>query len=82
MTAIQSALSGMQSADSQLDATASLIANSAFPTVPDAPNPPQDRVDLSIDMVNLLQARTNFAADVKVAHVADEIQKSTISMLG
>jgi len=82
MTAIQSALSGMQSADSQLDATASLIANSAFPTVPDAPNPPQDRVDLSTDMVNLLQARTNFAADVKVAHVADEIQKSTISMLG
>ena len=82
MTAIQSALSGMQSADSQLDATASRIANSAFPTVPETPNPPQDRVDLSTDMVNLLQARSNFAADVKVAHVADDIQKATISMLG
>ncbi len=82
MTAIQSALSGMQSADSQLDATASRIANSAFPTVPGAPNPPQDKLDLSTDMVSLMQSRNDFAANAKVAHVADEIQRSTISMMG
>jgi flagellar hook protein FlgE len=82
MTAIQSALTGMHQAESQIDATASRIANSPFPNVPGAQNPPQDQLDLSTDMVNLLQSRSNFAADVKVAHVADDIQKSTISILG
>jgi flagellar hook protein FlgE len=81
MTAIQSALTGMQQADSQLDATASRIANSPFPTVPGAQNP-QDLLDLSSEMVSLMQARTDFSANTKVVHVADEMHKSTLSMLG
>ncbi len=81
MTAIQSALTGMHSSESQIDAIASRIANSAFPSVPGSKDPPQDRLDLSTDMVNLLQTRNNFAADVKVARTADQMQKSTISIL-
>ncbi|MGA2185996.1 MAG: flagellar basal body rod C-terminal domain-containing protein [Bryobacteraceae bacterium] len=82
MTAIQSALEGMLKAETQLDTTASRIANLPFPTVPASQNPPQDIVDLSAEMVSLLETRNNFAANVKVAHVADDIQKSTLSILG
>ncbi|MGD0616302.1 MAG: flagellar basal body rod C-terminal domain-containing protein [Bryobacteraceae bacterium] len=83
MTAIQSALSGMQSAESQLDTSASQIANLPFPAMPgnsSAP-PPQDNVSLSTAAVNLLQARDDFAANAKVAKVADEVQQSTMSIL-
>lgn len=75
MTAIQSALAGMQEADSQVDQTASHIARIPFA------NTARDTVDLSSEMVNLLEARTNFAANTKVVHVADEIQQSTLSIL-
>jgi len=76
--AMQAALSGMNAAETQLDTAATRIANYPF-AVPPADS--GDIVDLSTDMVNLLQARDNFAADVKTAQVADEIQQSTISML-
>jgi len=76
--AMQSALDGMQSAETQLDTAATRIASYPF-AVPPANS--GDTVDLSTDMVTLLQARDNFAADTKVAQVADEIQQSTISML-
>lgn len=77
MSAIQSALEGMHQAETQLDQTAGRIARLPF-----SPATPQtDTVDLSTDMVNLLEARNNFAANTKVVHVADEIQKSTISIL-
>jgi flagellar hook protein FlgE len=65
----------MHEAESQLDTTASHIARIPFS------NSAQDTVDLSSEMVNLLEARTNFAANTKVVHVADEIQQSTLSIL-
>ena len=76
--AMQSALEGMQASETQLDTTAARIASYPF-AVPPANT--GDTLDLSTDMVNLLQARDNFAADVKVAQTADEMQESTISML-
>jgi len=75
MTAIQSALAGMQEADSQLDSTASHIARIPFASSA------HDTLDLSSEMTNLLEARTNFEANTKVVHVADEIQQSTLSIL-
>jgi len=78
INAMQSAVAGMNASETQLDTTAARIANYPL-AVPPANS--GDIVDLSTDMVNLLQARNNFAADTKVAQVADEIQQSTISML-
>jgi len=78
INAMQSALDGMQAAESQLDTTANRIAHYPFALPPANTG---DTVDLSTDMVNLIQARDNFAADASVAKVADEIQQSTISML-
>jgi flagellar hook protein FlgE len=78
ISAMQSALDGMQTAETQLDTTAARIANYPF-GVPPANS--GDTVDLSTDMVNLLQAGDNFAADTKAAQVDDEMQQSTISML-
>jgi len=75
MTAIQNALAGMQDAESRLDTTASHIARIPFA------NSAQDTVDLSSEMVNLLEARTNFEANTKVVHVANEVQQSTLSIL-
>jgi flagellar hook protein FlgE len=66
----------MNTAETQLNTTASHIAN-----LPSAASP-QDTVDLSTNMVNLLESSINFAASAKVVHVADEMQQSTLSMLG
>ena len=76
MTAIQSALAGMQEADRQVDTTASRLARLPFSNTA-----PQDTIDLSAEMVNLLQARDNFAANAKVVHVADSIQQNMLNIL-
>ena len=84
MSAIQSALSGMHAAETQLNRTASNIARlpaSASAAKDGDGDSDGDTVDLSADMVNLLQARNDFAANAKVAHVADQIQQSTINIL-
>jgi len=68
----------MQSATNLLNKTANNIARLPASVSRDADG---DTVDLSADMVNLLQARNDFAANTKVVHVADEIQQSTINIL-
>jgi flagellar hook protein FlgE len=78
ISAMQSALDGMQAAGTQIDTTAARIANYPFAMPPANSG---DALDLSTDMVNLLQASDNFAADTKTAQVADQMQQSTISML-
>jgi hypothetical protein len=72
----------MQQADAQFDATASRIANLPFPAVPGAQSNPPDNLELSANIVSLLQSRNYFDANAKVAHVADDIQKSTLNILG
>jgi len=72
----------MQSATNLLNKTANNIARFPASVSRDADGDNDgDTVDLSADMVNLLQARNDFAANTKVVHVADEIQQSTINIL-
>ena len=63
----------MHAAESSLNRTASRIAS--LPVAADS-------VDLSAEMVKMLQARNSFDANVKVAKTADEMDRSTLSMLG
>lgn len=67
------ALTGMDAAQSKLERTAVNVANAAEPT---------DQVDLSAAAVAMIQARDEFAINVKVAQTAMEMEKSLINVLG
>ena len=73
------ALQGLQQAQGQLENTAQRIARTGMETAP--PEAPGDSVDLSGDMVSLLSARNQFAANLAVAHTVDEMQKQTLNLL-
>jgi flagellar hook-associated protein FlgK len=76
MDVMSAAASGMQQAQATLEKTAQRVAQAGA-------NPAGgDTVDLSSEMVNLMAARQQFSSSVKVAHVADEMQKSLLDMMG
>lgn len=77
MDAIYTALGGLRQAENQLNSTASVLARSPFFT-----GPPQDEVSLSDQAVSLLEAKTSFNANIDSIKVADEMQKSTLSLIG
>ena len=87
MTSLSSALSGMNRAAGDLDDTARRVARAGH-SAPDATATPSsadsdgDSVNLSSDMVSLLNSRNNFEANTKTAEVSDQITQSTIHMLG
>ena len=68
-------LQGMNQALNSLNTTAQRVAQEPFAA-------PQDSVDLSTDMVNLIQARNDFAANAKVFRTGDEMAKTLLNMLG
>jgi flagellar basal body rod protein FlgG len=68
-------LSGMTQAMQQLDRTASRIAT------PETQNPQGDTVDLSSDMVALLQARQNFEANAKALHTENDLTKTMLDTI-
>lgn len=70
------ALGGLRQADDQLNRTASLLARSPFFT-----GTPQDKVSLSDAAVSVLDAKTSFNANLDTIKVADEMQKSVLSLL-
>lgn len=70
------ALGGLQQAEDQVNRTASLIARSPFFT-----GGPQDEVSLSDAAVSLLEVRNNYSANLDSIKVADEMQKSTLSLV-
>ncbi|MEO7144224.1 MAG: flagellar basal body rod C-terminal domain-containing protein [Bryobacteraceae bacterium] len=72
-------LEGMSRAESALNAVAGRIAQAPFSSLSATP---QDTVDLSSDMVSLLQARNDFTANTKVFHTADEMTRTLLSMIG
>ena len=76
MSALGSALEIIQRASASVDRTASRLAH---PADLDANG---DTLDLSGEMVALLQARTANEVGVKLAQTVDDLQKSTISVLG
>ena len=76
MQVMYTALGGLQQADDQVNRTASQLARSPFST-----GAPQDQVSLSDAAVSLLAAKSSFNANLDSIKVADEMQKSTFSML-
>ena len=77
MNAIDSALQGMQRAQTSLDGTASRLARPF-----DLSATASDQADLSAEVVNLLQAKKDFSANAKVAQTADGMQSALLSILG
>jgi flagellar hook protein FlgE len=72
-------LAGMNAAEASLNRTASNIAN--FGGTP-ANAPGGDTLDLSTDMIGLIEARNNFSANVKAAQTEDQMTQSLLKMIG
>jgi flagellar basal body rod protein FlgG len=75
--AMAAALEGIQKAELQVNRTAARLAR---PFAVDKSG--SDAVDLSAEMVALMEARNNSAASVKLAQTADEIQGALLNLLG
>jgi len=63
-------LQGLLKAEAAFERTASRIAKAGLET---EAAPPEDRVELSQEFVNLIQARNAFAANVKSIQTGDEL---------
>ncbi len=74
MIDFQTPLQGMDSASTSLDRAASRIAATGQPS--------GDSVDLSTEMVALIQARNDFGANVKAAQAMDEMSQSLLNIVG
>lgn len=76
MSNLSVSLEGLERGQERLQKVASRIAR-----LPQA-NTGTDTVDLSAEMVALLEAKNSFAANAKAIQTADEMQKSLFSLLG
>jgi len=74
------AAGGLDVAQSRFEKAATGIA-SAFDAAGTPATTPADTVSLSRQTVALLSARNEFSANLKVAHVADEMQKTLLNIL-
>jgi hypothetical protein len=72
------ALQGLQQAQAQLESTARRVA-SVGATTPDGAD--VDIVDLSSAAVSLISAKNQFASNIDVLKIADNMQKSVINLL-
>ena len=77
MQAISAALGGLHQAENLLNQTAARIAQS-----PLSAETPQDQVSLSDNAVSLLVAQTSYQANLDTIKVADEMENSTLSLIG
>lgn len=68
-------LAGINAAESSLNRAAASIAKSGFPGG-------SDSVDLSSEMVALLQARSSAKANVNVVRAEDQMTRSLLNMIG
>ncbi len=64
------ALGGMTQAQDRLDTTARRLASD-----------PVDTLDLSAEMLALIEARNQFAANAKVAETGDRMERSVLNIL-
>ena len=71
-------LSGMQRALAGVEQSAKRITVSTLP--PSAPAP-TDIVDLSAEMVNLMQAKNAFTASANIARVTADMEQSLLNIL-
>jgi hypothetical protein len=74
MIALDTALQGMQNAETSFDSAARRISQQPAPQ-------PQDITTLSDNAVALVQSKNGFEANTKVAHAADELTKATLNLL-
>lgn len=65
-------LAGLDTADSTVSRVASKIATVGTPG---------DRVDLSVEMVSLMQAQNDFESNAKVLQTEDQMTRSTLNIL-
>jgi flagellar basal body rod protein FlgG len=68
-------MSGLDRATSSVNQTAASIAKSGFTASGDS-------VDLSTEMVSLMQGRQDFEANTKVINTEDEMTKSLLNVIG
>jgi flagellar hook protein FlgE len=71
-------LAGLNAAEGRLNRTAANIANFAGSQ---QVAPGGDTVDLSSDMVALIEARNNFAANVKTVQTEDQMTQTLLKIL-
>jgi len=76
MQVTYTALGGLQQAEDMVDRSASRIARAPFSL-----GNPQDEVSLSDEAVSLLAAKTSYEANLGTIKVADDMEKSTLSLL-
>ena len=69
------ALSGMQQAQGAVEQVAGRLAKAA------GPPPSGDRLDLSSEMVALIQARNEFQTNARVVKTGDDMQKTLLNLL-
>jgi hypothetical protein len=72
-------LAGMSQASSNFNQAAGRIARSSVPTA--TPANQSDGVDLSQEVVALLQAKNDFDANTKTVHVLNDMARSTLDMI-
>lgn len=78
MSIVQSGLEGLQRAQAAAEKTAARVAQLPL----SQGGPPEDVVDLSVEAVALMQARNAFSANVKAVETGDDMQRSTLDLLG
>jgi flagellar hook protein FlgE len=84
-------LAGMNAAETSLNRTAADIANYGGSLLKSPQNSGQnspqstsggDTVDLSTEMVSMIEARNNFAANVKTVQTEDQMTQSLLKIFG
>jgi flagellar hook protein FlgE len=71
-------LQGLEHAQASVQKTAERLAGTgAASTSPGTP----DTVDISQEMVSLMQARNDFAANIRMLKTADEMQRQVMDLL-
>jgi hypothetical protein len=77
MQIFASALQGLNAAETKLDQTASRLSRAGAAENGSGP----DAVDLSTEMVNLMTAQQEYAANLKSLEAGNEIAKHTLDIL-
>lgn len=76
-------IQGMSRASADFDRAASSVARASLPAQSTQKETlPQDTIELSTSMVDLLQAKNNYSANTKTVHVMDEMNRTLLDMVG
>jgi hypothetical protein len=77
MDILSIARQSLSRAQGELEKSAQSIAGAGLPQA----QPPEDSLNLSDRMVSLIEASSDVEASLKLAHVADELSRKTLSLL-